>query len=150
MTKNYKSFSLSEALMTLLLIAAVVVMTTPPLIHKQKKKEIIQHGIWECRLEGAAHIVTKRLRDGTLKDPPQNSGNSCTFSPPKGAKDFHVDICGGAPLTACSDEDGTHTYMFYPTLPKVKNITIGTDSVKFGDYCYAFTKGAGGRVLIIY
>lgn len=143
-------FSLAETLMTLLLIAAIVVMTTPSLIYKFKKKEIVQHGIWECKLEGAAHSVIKRQKDGTLIEGPTNTGNSCTFTPPLGARNFHVDICGGNPYTDCSGEDGTHTYMFYDTLPEVKNITIGTETVNFGDYCYAYSKGTTGRILIIY
>lgn len=137
--------------MTLMLVAICAVASTPVLLKHFEKKEFITHGIWECRSSGGSHTVTKREKDGTLISGPTPVGASCTFTPPTGARDFHVDLCGGNPDTNCNYEDGTHVYMFYPTLNEIKNITVGSGGkVSFGDYAFAFYKDAAARVLIVY
>lgn len=148
--KKKLGFSIVEALMVLLLVAITAVISTPVLLKKTDKKEIIQHGSWECKLSGAGHVETIRNPNGTIKSGPTAKGNSCEFRPPSNANNFQVDICGGNPLTNCRDDNGTHVFMQYKSLPRIKDIKIGPATVAFGSYAYAFKLDDMARILIVY
>lgn len=143
-------FSLAEALIALLLIAALALFTAPMFIKKTEKKTKIDHGVWECKLSGINHVETTWKTDGTLLQGPTNVGNSCTFKTPRDTKAVNVDICGGNPLTACRNDNGTHVFMTFDNLKEVKNVVIGEETVNFGKYLYAYKIDANARILVVY
>lgn len=144
-------FSLPEALMTLLIVSIVAVASVPVILKKYEKKQLEVHGIWECDMTESPYKQIRRTKEGNIIT--SESVSSCTFSPPAGATDFHVDICGNnASAGFCSYQDASHVYMYYPTLRTVSDIKISGNKVLFGgdDLVYAVYKGGGARVMVIY
>ncbi len=161
--KTKTAFSLPEALIVLLIIAMCALLATPLLIKRYEKQEYETHGSWECVMYGSNAVVFERDKKGNIKSQKSISG-PCTFTPPAGARDYLVDICGyHAELENCNHEMGVHVLKYYPYLPKMEGIeirgetinmgngiSIPTSRVYFGDWAFAVYKQGAARVLIVY
>ena len=78
-------------------------------------------------------MIIERDRKGNIKSQRSISG-ACEFTPPAGAKDYLVDICGyHAELENCNHELGVHVLKYYPYLPKMSGIEIRSESVDLGN-----------------
>lgn len=144
-----KGFSLAEALITLLLVAICAVLSVPVFKKKEQKLQYETHGSYECYMTEDSYIEYKRSAKGTITSTKEVS--SCKFVPPKSAAEFHVDICArNAELYNCNHDDGSHTYMFFPSLKTVGGIKKDNEKVYFGDIFFALYKGGDSRILVVY
>ncbi len=143
------SFSLAEALIVILIIGICACLSVPYFKKKIDKHEYQVHGSYECYMSNGKYIETYRTKKGKILT--KEEKNSCEFKPPHGSSEFHVDICAqNAELMNCNYNDGSHTFMYYPRLGKVKDIKRDSEFVYFGSHLFAVNRGGDSRVLVLY